>query len=372
MAIQNVEGRDARRTGRLPEPPSPPRRPVARRRGASLGVLGLAIAFGLAPAAEAQSVSRAGTNAAAFLEIGVGPRAGALGGAFTAAVDDATALYWNPAGLSQMRTAEVTSAHSEWLADVSHDFVGVAVPLGNGTVGASVTRLGVPEDLVRTELNQEGTGETFDAADLAIGVSYGRAVTDRFSIGATAKYVEQRIWHSTASAFAVDLGTQFKTDFFGGLTIGAAVTNFGSDLQLDGRDLRTFVDPDPSQDGNNGQIPADYALDRWNMPLDFKLGVVARPMQSRMNQLTVAVDALHPSSNYESLNLGAEYGFRQRLFLRGGFQGLFLPEREGGLALGGGVHQRLPYEDGLAKLDYAFRDAGRLGFVHSVGLSVTF
>ena len=338
----------------------------------SLCCLAFGLVVALAPTAQSQNVSRAGTTAGAFLEIGVGPRAAALGGAFTAGVDDATALYWNPAGLSQMRTAEVTSAHSEWLGDVSHDFVGVAVPVGSGRVGVSVTRLGVPEMTVRTELNQEGTGETFDAADLAIGVSYGRAVTDRFSIGATAKYIEQRIWHSTASAFAVDLGTQFKTDFFGGLTIGAAISNFGSDLQLDGRDLRTFVDPDPAQDGNNGQIPVDYSLDAWSLPLDFKIGVVAQPMRSRMNQLTVSLDALHPSSNYESLNLGAEYGFRERVFFRGGFQGLFLPEREGGLALGLGVHQPLPYENGVAKLDYAFRDAGRLGPVHTVGLGVTF
>lgn len=334
---------------------------------AALALVGLAV-----PEAGAQNVSRAGTTAAPFLEIGVGPRAAALGGAFTATADDATALYWNPAGLAQMGAGEVVSAHSEWLTDVSHDYLGVAVPFGGGVVGASVTLLGVPEMLVRTELNQEGTGETFDAADLALGVSYGRQITDRFSLGGSVKYIEQRIWHSTATAVAVDLGTRFQTDFFGGLTIGAAISNFGTDLQLDGRDLRTFVDPDPTQDGTNGEVPADYALDTWSLPLDFKIGVVSRPVQSRMNQLTVSVDALHPSSNYESVNVGAEYGFRERVFFRGGFQGLFLPEREGGLALGLGVRQPLPYPDGMAKLDYAFRDGGRLGRVHTVGLSLTF
>jgi hypothetical protein len=324
------------------------------------------------PGVQAQSVSRSGTTAAAFLQIGVGPRAAAFGGAFTAVADDATALYWNPAGLARMTTSEVVTAHSEWLADVTHDYAGVALPFGGGVVGASIIRLGMPEMLVRTEDRQEGTGETFDAADLALGLSYGRAITDRFTLGATVKMVQQRIWHSTATGFAVDLGTQFRTDFFGGLTIGAAITNFGTDLRLDGRDLRTFVDPDPRQEGNNGQVPADYALDSWNMPLDFKLGVVARPLQSRMSQLTVAVDALHPSSNYESVNAGVEYGFRERVYFRGGFKGLFLPEREGGLALGLGVRQPLPYRNGMAKLDYAFQDAGRLGGTHTVGLSVTF
>lgn len=349
----------------------PATQPLLRRARVGLALVLLGLGGGL-PEAGAQNVSRAGTTAAPFLQIGVGPRAQALGGAFTATADDATALYWNPAGLARMRAGEFVSAHSEWLGDVSHDYVGVAIPVGGGVVGASVTVLGVPEMTVRTELNQQGTGETFDAADLAVGLSYGRQISDRFSIGGTAKYVQQRIWHSTASAVAVDLGTRFQTDFFGGLVIGAAISNFGSDLQLDGRDLRTFVDPDPSQDGTNGQIPADYALDAWSLPLDFKIGVVSRPVASRMNQLSVSVDALHPSSNYESVNVGAEYGFRERVFFRGGFQGLFLPEREGGLALGLGVRQPLPYPDGMAKLDYAFRDGGRLGRVHTVGLSVTF
>ena len=335
--------------------------------GVSLGMLALA-----AGPAAAQNVSRSGTTAAAFLEIGVGPRAAALGGAITAGVDDATALYWNPAGLARMTTGEVVSAHAEWLADVRHDYVGVAVPLAGGVVGASVTLLGVPEQEVRTEFDQGGTGETFDASSMALGLSYGRSLTERFSLGGTVKLVQERIWHSSASGVAVDIGTQFRTDFFGGLTIGAQLSNFGTDLRLSGRDTHATIDPAPSQDGNNGQIPADYALDAWSMPLDFKLGVVARPINSALNQLTVAVDALHPSTNYESLNIGAEYGFRERFFLRGGFQGLFLQDSEGGLSLGAGVHQPLPYPNGMAKLDVAYRDAGRLGRIQTIGLSLTF
>ena len=343
----------------------------ARRLGALAGLAALLAGAASGPAA-AQNVSRAGTTAAPFLQVGVGGRATALGGAFTATVDDVTGLYWNPAGLARMTTAEAVVVHSEWLGEVSHDYAGVALPLAGGVVGASVTLLGVPEMAVRTELNQQGTGETFDAADFAVGLTYGRAITDRFSLGGTIKYIESRIWNSSASSVAVDVGTQFQTDFLGGLTIGAQLSNFGADLQLDGRDLRTFVDPAPGQEGNNGRIPADYALDAWSLPLDFKLGVVTRPVNTRLNQLTVAVDALHPSSNYESLNVGAEYAFRERFFLRGGYRGLFLDEGEGGVSLGVGVHQPLPYRNGMAKVDYAYRDAGRLGRIQTVGLSLTF
>lgn len=332
----------------------------------------MALTLSMGGDALAQKVSKVGTTAADFLQIGVGPRALAIGGAFVAAADDATALYWNPAGLSHVQGGEVVATHSEWLADVNFDYLGVALRAGGfGTVGVSVTMLSVPEMMVRTEDRQDGTGETFGATDLAVGLSAGRAITDRFSVGLTAKFIQQRIWHSTATGFAVDLGTQFRTDFFGGLTIGAALYNFGTDMRMGGRDLRTFVDPDPRQLGNNDRIPVNYELDAWSLPLNFQIGVRMHPIDSRLHRLAISVDALHPSSNYESVNVGFEYGFQQRLFLRGGYQSLFLEDVEGGLSAGIGARAPMFY-GGDVRIDYAYRDAGRLDGVHVVGLSVTF
>ena len=333
--------------------------------------VGLLVGAPLAPAA-AQNVSKSGTTSAPFLTIGVGPRAMALGGAFVATADDASSLYWNPAGLARMTGGEAFGAHADWLAGLTFDYLGVALPALGGTAGVSVTMLAVPEDVVRTEDRQEGTGELFDASDLALGLSYGRQVTDRFSLGGSVKFIRQQIWNETAQGFAADLGTQFRTDFFGGLTIGAAVTNFGTDLRLGGRDLRRFYDTQPDQDGNNGETPTDLSTDDWGLPLGFQIGVSARPLRSRMNQLTVSLDALHPSDNFESLNAGIEYGFRERFFLRGGYEGAFLADQEGGLSGGLAVHYPLPYAGGLVKLDYAYRDVGRLSGVHVVGLGVTF
>ncbi len=320
------------------------------------------------------NVSKVGTTAGEFLQIGVGPRAMAMGGAYVAAADDISSLYWNPAGLAAMPGGEVFFSHSEWLADINFDYMGGAMRLGNfGTVGASVTVLGVPEMIVRTEERQDGTGETFDAMDLAVGLSYGLAVTDRFSVGVTGKFVQQRIWHSTATGFAVDIGTRFRTNFFGGLTIGAALYNFGTDMKMDGRDLRTFVDPNEQELGNNGQIPANYETDSWSLPLNFQIGVSSQPLNSRMHQLTVAADALHPSSNYESVNLGFEYGYMQRFFLRGGYQSLFLEDAEGGISGGVGVRLPLFYEGGVGDVGYAYRSVGsRLGGVHLVSVGIAF
>jgi type IX secretion system protein PorV len=321
---------------------------------------------------DGQTVSKVGTTVGDFLQIGVGARAAAQGGAFVAAVDDITALYWNPAGLARIAGSEVVVSHSQWLADITFDYVGIGLQMGGlGAVGISLTMLGTPDMLVRTVDRQDGTGESFDAADLAVALTYSRTVTDRFSVGGSVKYIHQRIWHSAASGFAFDLGTQFRTDFFGGMTIGASLFNFGSEMRLDGRDLRTFVDPDPTQLGNNSRVPANFEMDSFALPLNFQFGITTHPIATRMHQLTVSVDALHPSSNNESVNLGMEYGYQDRVLFRTGYQALFLAEAEGGFSAGFGVKQPL-FDGKTARLDYAYRAVGRLGGVHIVGLAMSF
>ena len=337
-----------------------------------MAALPLAALLALPGAARAQKVSKAGTTAAAFLSVGVGARAMAQGGAYVAAADDASSLYWNAAGLARMTRGEAFASHSEWLGGLRHDHLAVAMPALGGVAAVGVTSLGVPEMLVRTEDRQEGTGETFDAQDIALALAYARAITDRFSLGGTVKYVQQRIWNESATGVALDIGTQFRTDFFGGLVIGASVSNFGTPMRMAGRDLRASIDPDPRATGTNSDVPADVATDSWEMPLTFQIGVAVRPLRSRMQQLTVSLDALHPSDNYESLNVGAEYGVRGRFFLRGGYEGLFLAEQEGGVSGGVAARLPLPYDGGEARVDYGYRSVGRLGGAHVVSLGLTF
>ena len=110
---------------------------------------------------------------------------------------------------------------------------GTVLPLGDfGTLGASITSLTMDEMAVRTVERPEGTGELFNASDLALALTYSRRLTDRFSIGFTAKYISQRIWHESASGFALDVGTLFVTSFRG-LRIGASLYNFGADIRFE-------------------------------------------------------------------------------------------------------------------------------------------
>ena len=114
-----------------------------------------------------------GTSAAAFLEIGVGARAQAMGGAFVSLARDATAMYWNPAGIGKISGFETTFTHVNWLVDTNFDYVGIVAPIGSAAaVGVNVTVFGTGEQPVRLVGQEEGTGEFYSSQDLAAGVSF--------------------------------------------------------------------------------------------------------------------------------------------------------------------------------------------------------
>ncbi|MHB8581016.1 MAG: PorV/PorQ family protein [Ignavibacteriaceae bacterium] len=320
-----------------------------------------------------QNISKVGTTAATFLEIGVGASATGMGGAVVSLSDDPIALYWNPAGIANMQQDAVVFNHTNWIASTNLDYAALILPIGDlGNLGISYTSLSMPDMAVRTVLQPEGTGEYFSAGDLALGLSYARTITDRFSIGFTAKYIQENIWHETGIAFAVDMGTTFRTDLLGGMVIGASISNFGTPMQLSGIDTRTFESVAPSQLGTNNQIPYDIELGSWSLPLLFRIGVSTKVINNENYKWTIAVDALHPNDNYESLNVGTEFSYQGFLFIRGGYQSLFLPDGEGGLSFGIGLNTKELFSSDIVRFDYAYRDFGRLSGVHYFSVGVNF
>lgn len=320
-----------------------------------------------------RNVSKVGTTAAPFLEIPVGARANGMGNAFVGTSDDATSLYWNPAGVARLSQREALFTHIDWIADMSFDYAAFVLPLGDfGCTGLSFTSLSMPDMLVRTVERPEGTGEKFGAGSFAVGLHYARMLSGKFSIGFTVKYISERIWDMQAGAFALDVGTLYEASFLNGLRIGAAISNFGTDMTLVGRDTRTFHRIDANKIGSNDQIPENIELDSWHLPLNFQFGVATDVLKSDDHLLTVAVDAFHPNDNYESLNVGMEYGFQRTFFVRGGWQSLFLTDGEGGLCLGAGVLVDV-FGGGLkARMDYAYSDYGRLKAVNVFAVSLLF
>ena len=304
--------------------------------------------------AETRDVTKRGTAAAEFLSIPVGARATAMGNAYSASVDDATAMYWNPAGLTGITGVSLAAEYAEWLVGIDFNYVALVVPTRAGTFGLAITSLQAPDMEVTTVEEQNGTGETFDAASYAVAASYARALTDRFSLGGTAKLVTERIWHSSASSFALDVGTTFVTPFRG-IRLGASISNFGSKLRIGGDDLSTIVDIDPNSGGNNDAIRARLQTDRFDLPLIMRIGLAGEVFQGQGSRLTLAVDALSPSNSEQYVNVGTELGLLGDLImLRAGYSELFLDDSIRSFTLGGGLRYRF---GSLAfAVDYAYED----------------
>ncbi len=321
-----------------------------------------------------QSVRRVGTTAAPWLKIGVGARGLAMGEAMVTHTEDVTAMYWNAAGLGRMQQSEAVFNRYNYVADLNFDYIGVALVLpGAGTIGINYTSLGGDDIERTTEYMQDGTGELVSYGFYAVGISYGQALTDRFSIGGTAKYVRENIWHCDASTMALDLGVLYHTHFYNSV-IGMSISNFGPAAQMSGSDLLQQVDTDPLHEGNNDAINAELSTGEFNLPIFFRVGISVNILQdvlkSESQDLILALDAVHPNDNLEYLNLGLEYFPIPQISLRCGHRQLLLEDREGGPAVGAGLNFSI--RQFQIHADYARVDYGRLEYANKFTLMVRF
>jgi opacity protein-like surface antigen len=314
-------------------------------------------------------MTKTGTTAAPFLKIGVGARSIGMGGAFTAVSNDLSAMYWNPSGLARLSTNEASFHHINWIADINYDMAAVAMQIeGFGTLGASFTSMNVGEMDVTTTNAPEGTGERFSAGATLMSLSFARSLTDKFSIGFNLKFVREAIWNMRAQSVAVDFGTLYTADILNGVHIGASMSNFGAKMQLEGRDNLLLIKSGP---GGTNLVDGTYALDSYDLPLMFRVGLSTDAINSDNNRITLAIDAVHPNDNTEYVNSGVEYTWGNIIALRGGWKSAFERGGEQGLTLGAGVHYTLstPVE---FLLDYAYQDFGRLKEVHYISFGLRY
>ena len=327
-------------------------------------LVSLAAEQGLAQLAPNLGGQRAGISAFQFLKLGVGPRGEAMGESFVAVANDASALYWNPAGMVQFPENQAIAAHMEYVADIKHEFFGGVFHIdGENAIGAAFTSLHMADMEVTTETQPAGTGTYFSYGDVALALSYARKMTDQFSFGATVRYVEETLDVLKMRSVMVDLGTYYWTGL-GSARFAVVISNFGNDVsptgtvtQMSGATVSTFQS--------------------FSLPTVFKLGVALDPIETDDQKMTTSVQLTHPNDNAENVRLGAEYSWQKTFFLRAGIKRTIGQQVLGGdetseesYSLGAGVLVSTGIT--VVGMDYAFSNFGRLGSVHRISLSFTY
>ncbi len=317
-------------------------------------------------------VKKTGTTAAKFLSIGIGPRANAMGGAYSSLADDASAMYWNPAGLSLVNQYEGIFTYTNLFADINLNYFGLVIPAGEvGTFGLNVTALNYGEMEITTELNPEGIGTTFSAGSYAFGFAYARHITEDFIVGINIKYIREDIFNSSANGFSFDVGTIFNTPFWG-IRFSSSITNYGTKMQMSGDDLLIQHDSDPNRAGNNEKIDAFYSTDSFELPLRLQTGISRDFIFMEEQRLILAVDVLFPNDNSQYVNVGGELALLDNLIaFRAGYKTLFLENSQEGLTLGAGINYSKSEYFGIS-VDYAYQQFKYLGNTHSFGITLRF
>ncbi|MFA6438590.1 MAG: PorV/PorQ family protein [Bacteriovoracaceae bacterium] len=312
--------------------------------------------------------SKTGTSIGAFLSIEPSAHIAAMGNAGVTVYSELQAIYYNPGAVGFMQGTSVQFTHSVWLADIAYDYGVFKFDIeGMGNIYAAFTSLNSGEIDVRTVEQPLGTGERYSVSDVAIGIGIGRQISERFSVGLQANYIQETIWHSAMNAFSFSVGTIYRISP-DGLHLGASISNFGTRGQFSGRDLQVPYDQSISKYGDNSQLQAELLTNDFALPVMFRVGIGMPVQLSESNTLTVAVDAFHPSDNTESMSVGAEYIFDHLIALRAGYQNLFLQDSEVGLTFGTGIE----YEMSGYKInfDYGWADHGRLKEAHRISVGI--
>ena len=306
----------------------------------------------------AEEFAKVGTVGAQFMKIPVGARGVAMGSAFSAISDDATAMFWNPAGLVFIDKTAVSVEQINWIADISYNSFAAAYTLEDiGTFGVHGIFTDYGDDIVGTVVaaNEDGYVETgnVDVSGYSFGISYARNLSDRFSVGGTVKFIGQSLGSNLmpdgstkdnkVSGVAFDFGTIFYPGWES-FRFGMSVRNFGVELQ--------------------------YENEAFEAPLTFTIGAAfdfLDMFQVDEQELLVSIDLQHPRDYTERVKMGLEYLLFNMFAFRAGY---VTNHDVMGASLGLGFFYDL---SGVGlRIDYAYSDTEYFDSVQRISAGFSF
>lgn len=252
--------------------------------------------------------SNEGTATATFLRLEQGARALGMGGAFVAIADNSDGIYYNPAGIAQIKKKEVSFTYSSLYQDIASSFLSLALPTAkSGTFGMGLTYLTVG-GIEAADSAGNMLGE-ISVYNMAATCAYA-AKTDGLCLGVGAKFIQQDYDVESGAGFAVDTGfiIELAKDM---LSLGASALNIGPKAKI-------------------GDV-------KNKLPMNYRAGVGCKPIDN----LTLAADIEKPIDADNKLHAGAEYDYNSLLSVRVGYQTIKDMGKGAGLTAGAGIKSNM-------------------------------
>jgi hypothetical protein len=305
-------------------------------------------------------IERAGQSGWQFLKINGDARQASMAGAYAAiSQGDASAVFGNPASLTDVKNIDVQVNALQWIAGINHQSAAIAYNLGEaGVMAASVAMLNYGEiaETINESAGASGTtpvitGNTFSANDITAGLSFARKITNNLSVGGNVRWMQQTIAELSMHNWCFDIGTLYYTGYKS-LRLAITARNFG---------------PDSRFGGWSEQFQTES--DNIRMPLDFRAGVAMDFLdeEGSPHLLTVVAEGDHPNDGREKFHVGASYAFNKTFFIRGGYKFNYDTQK---YTFGAGVSY--PIGTTVGTVNYAYVDFGELTQVHMFSLGFSF
>ncbi|VAX24955.1 hypothetical protein MNBD_IGNAVI01-2135 [hydrothermal vent metagenome] len=318
----------------------------------------------------AGDAARKGTAGAEQLLIPVGARSIATVGAFNSHFTGVESIYYNPGGLDRMKGTEAMFNTMQYIADINISYFAIATKLGIGSIGLTYKSIDFGDIPVTTNLNPDGTGQTFSPNYFVLGLTYSTMITDRVSAGANLSLINETIMNTGANGWAIDFGVQYR--FAPNFSLGVAVKNIGGNMRYTGEDLKVKTEV-PSAALGSGLGVYEVDTESFQIPSYFDLSLGYTFDFNKENRLSIAGVFRNNNTIENELKFGLELQFLNVLSLRGGYN--FMTENAStsiyNWALGAGVNFNIAESFDLM-FDYAYRNVENFSANHVFTLVLGF
>jgi len=302
-----------------------------------IGLFILAMIAWAIPAEATSGFKRVGLTGFAFLKVAQGARPAGMGDAFSAVADDINAVYWNPAGLTQIERFQYTLSYNRWIVESKFYSGAVAFRWGRAALGFTVVNFS-PEEVEETTIFQpNGTGKKLKLGDVAVGGLYALKMTDKLSFGAHFRYIQETLHEDPVKTTSFDVGSLFHTGFHT-VRVGMSLKNFG-------RDIRTRA----------SAAAVGQTIVTFTMPLVFNIAAAMEVYGKTEDptHVTVALENLFAIDANERYHLGTEVWLGGIVALRAGYK--FRYDEEG---FSGGAGLKHTMKGKTVSVDFSYTDFG--------------